>query len=390
MNKKSVETENKFPIIQTGWQLVIEGEEFKLVFKKTRNEIEINGTSATIFSLIDDEKSVLDIIEELNSVYPEAGDAIANDTLEVMNIFAEQKIITLSDEPKSATYPKATPPHDKAKLCIGMATYDDYDGVYFSIQSMRLFHPEILDHVEFLVIDNNPAGRCSASLKKLDTMIGRYRYIPNGKIAGTAVRDYVFSEANADYVMCMDSHVLVEAGAIAKLINYFDENPNCMDLLQGPLLNDGFKFVSTHFRPKWSAGMYGTWGTDSRGKDKEGEPFEIEMQGLGLFACRKNAWLGFNENFSGFGGEEGYIHEKYRQAGHKTMCLPFLRWLHRFDRPLGPPNEVTWIDRVRNYAIGHRELGLDTTEMKEHFTELLGKSEMEKIISELESELGVI
>ncbi len=388
MTKKEAKNETKFPIVQPGWQLVIEGEEFKLVSKKTLNEIGINGTSATVFSLINDEKSVFDIIEELSGAYPDAADAIAVDTLDIMKVFAEQNIIVLSDAPKSAAYPQATPRHDKAKLCIGMATYDDYDGVYFSIQSLRLFHPEILDQVEFIVIDNNPAGRCSASLKKLDSTIERYRYIPNGKITGTAVRDYVFAEANADYVMCMDSHVLVDAGAIAKLIKYFDDNPDSMDLLQGPLLNDGFKFVSTHFRPKWSAGMYGTWGTDARGTKKDGEPFEIQMQGLGLFACRKEAWLGFNENFSGFGGEEGYIHEKFRQAGNKTICLPFLRWLHRFDRPLGPPNEVTWHDRVRNYAIGHHELGLDTSEMKEHFIELLGEHEMKKIMSKLEPELG--
>jgi hypothetical protein len=26
-------------------------------------------------------------------------------------------------------------------LTIGMATYDDYDGVYFTLQSLRMYHP---------------------------------------------------------------------------------------------------------------------------------------------------------------------------------------------------------------------------------------------------------
>ena len=26
-----------------------------------------------------------------------------------------------------------------------MATYDDYDGVYFSVQAIRLYHPEVTD-----------------------------------------------------------------------------------------------------------------------------------------------------------------------------------------------------------------------------------------------------
>ena len=53
--------------------------------------------------------------------------------------------------------------------------------------------------------------------------------------------------------------------------------------------------------------------------------FEIPMQGLGLFACRRAAWVGFNTRFRGFGAEEGYIHEKTRQHGGRTLCLPFLR-----------------------------------------------------------------
>jgi hypothetical protein len=49
----------------------------------------------------------------------------------------------------------------------------------------------------------------------------------------------------------------------------------------------------------------------------------IPAQGMGVFACRKNNWLGFNPKFRGFGGEEGYIHEKYRKNGKQVICLPF-------------------------------------------------------------------
>ena len=76
------------------------------------------------------------------------------------------------------------------------------------------------------------------------------------------------------------------------------------------------------------------------------------MQGLGLFACRREAWPGFNPRFRGFGGEEGYLHEKVRRNGGRVLCLPALGWTHRFARPLGPPYRPTWEDRVRNYRIG--------------------------------------
>ena len=44
------------------------------------------------------------------------------------------------------------------KLTIGMATYDDYDGVYFTLQAIRLYHPEILHDVEFLVVSRQCLG----------------------------------------------------------------------------------------------------------------------------------------------------------------------------------------------------------------------------------------
>ena len=40
------------------------------------------------------------------------------------------------------------------KLTIGLATYDDYHGVYFSIQALRMYHTEIINKTEILVVDN--------------------------------------------------------------------------------------------------------------------------------------------------------------------------------------------------------------------------------------------
>jgi hypothetical protein len=133
--------------------------------------------------------------------------------------------------------------------------------------------------------------------------------------------------------------------------------------------------------------MYGTWCDDPRAADPTSPPFEIPMHGLGLFAMRTAAWSGFNASFRGFGGEEGYIHEKVRRRGGRTLCLPFLRWLHRFGRPLGPPYVNRWEDRIRNYVIGFKELGLDSTEMETHFGELLGVETSARIFREIRSSL---
>ena len=38
------------------------------------------------------------------------------------------------------------------ELTVGMATYRDFDGVYFTIQALRLYHD--MEGVEVLVVDN--------------------------------------------------------------------------------------------------------------------------------------------------------------------------------------------------------------------------------------------
>lgn len=288
-----------------------------------------------------------------------------------------------------ATYsvPEATPKGPPKKLTIGMATYDDYDGVYFSIQALRLYHKEILHDVEILVVDNHPDGPCAAALKKLDVTIPGYRYVPEQGMTGTTVKEIVFREACGEFILCIDCHVLIVPGALQRLMEYLDAHPGCRDLLQGPLVKDDLVKIFTHFQPVWRTGMYGIWATDERGLDINAEPFDIPMQGAGLFCCHRDAWPGFNPRFRGFGGEEGYLHEKFRQNGGRTLCLPFLRWLHRFERPLGIPYEIRWHDRIRNYMIGFLELGLETQPIKDHFGEYLGQDGTLRICEDIKNEM---
>lgn len=280
--------------------------------------------------------------------------------------------------PTLARYPK--------RLTVGMATFDDYDGVYFTLQSIRLHHPEVADEIEYIVVDNNPDGVCGHHLKALENWIPTYRYIPVRERSGTAVRDYVMQEAASDYVLNLDCHVLLVPGSLARLMRYFEVNPQTSDLLQGPMLYDGLNTLSTHMKPEWWQGTFGTWGRDEAGCDPEAPPFDIPLQGLGLYACRRAAWPGYNPMFRGFGGEEGYIHEKFRQAGGRTLCLPFLRWLHRFGRPLGVPYKVSWHDRVRNYLIGFEELGWSTEPVLAHFRDHIG-STAETVIEDIQREI---
>jgi hypothetical protein len=289
--------------------------------------------------------------------------------------------------PDRPSIPEATPPGAERFLTIGMATYDDYDGVYFSVQAIRLYHPEVTSQTEILVIDNHPEGPCAAALKKLESQVEGYRYVPCNSHRGTAVRDLLFRESNAPWVLASDSHVQFAPGALARLAAFLAERPESNDLWQGPLLSDDLKGLSSHFDPVWSAGMYGQWALDLRAADCNAPPFEIGMQGLGVFACRKAAWPGFNPRFSGFGGEEGYLHDKIRQRGGRVFCLPFLRWTHRFNRPLGIPYRPVWRERIRNYLLGQAELGLDGRPVEAHFESFLGAGAARPLIEAAKSEI---
>lgn len=294
-------------------------------------------------------------------------------------------------QPEAASpLPAPTPRLGPVKLTIGMATYDDYDGVYFTIQALRLYHPEVLADAEIIVVDNHPEGAAASHLKGLEHAIPNYRYIPFQGASGTAApRDRIVAEADGRYVLSLDCHVLLVPDAIRRLLAYFDARPDCNDLLQGPLLYDDARSLSPYWKPVWGAGMFGQWAFDERATDPDGAPFEIAMQGLGLYAFRKEAWPSFHPQFRGFGGEEFYIHEKFRHRGDRTLCLPFLRWMHRFGRPGGVPYRNIWEDRIRNYLLGHHEFGLSTADMEAHFGQLLGAELSARLFREAREELGI-
>ena len=113
---------------------------------------------------------------------------------------------------------------------------------------------------------------------------------------------------------------------------------------------------------------------------KKGEPFEVPMQGMGLFSFWREAFAPVNLPFLHFGAEEFYFAERTRQAGGKTICHPKIGWWHRFDWPkrtfpMGMKN------KVRNYLIGWKSLygSLDhpmMQEMIEHWKTILSEEDL--------------
>lgn len=245
------------------------------------------------------------------------------------------------------------------KLTIGMAVYDDIDGVYFTVQSLRANHD--LNDCEIVVVDNKGSDNLYKWINAWGN--GVVRYEKYTEIQGTsAPRQQVFERAKGEYVICIDSHVLLMPGSIDKLWD-----GDC--LIHGPMIYDNLMSCCTGMKNVWRDNMWGIWDDSINIRDLPSIPFDIWGHGLGLFGCRKDSWLGFNSGFRQFGGEEGYIHEKYRKAGKKVICLPWLKWIHRFEEIRNNKSnyERNMIYRVKNYLLGFDELGLDITPIVEHF-----------------------
>jgi hypothetical protein len=277
----------------------------------------------------------------------------------------------------------------KPRLTIGFAHYDDFRGLWPTIQSFRVYHREVMPQTEFVIVDNNPESEQAKLARDFVQNWGSRgncgaQWIPFTAVKGTsAPRDHVFRVARGDVVLVCDPHILIEPGSLNRLLDYYEANPDSLDMLQGPLLYDDAETVGgTHFDQIWRAEMLGVWSTDQRGTDPQAEPFEIPAQGLGVFAMRRAAWVGFPAGLSGFGGEECNVHELVRQRGGRTLCAPWLRWLHRFGRDGGTPYPLLRWQKVRNYVIWAKTLGKPLADIHDHFVSsgLLSQADWQAIV----------
>jgi len=318
------------------------------------------------------------------------------------------------------------------RLSVVMAHFEDYQGVFFTVQALRMYHANVMKDVEIVVVDNTPGLEEGQQVQgflraNASPMTAGVKYIPMpDPISTSSTRNRAIAEATGDHVVCVDCHVLLVPGSLERLLQFYESNPDSLDLYHGPLLMDNLGYVATHFDDVWRAEMWGIWasawqcdcgkgirfstyddngetayrslemnpiplsrcgecgkplpvigwaghepkltkaGFTKLGHDPNGQPFDIPGQGLGLFSCRRDAWLGFVDA-PGFGGEEMVIHEKFRMAGRRVVCLPFLQWNHRFTKNKKVRYPLLVERKVGKYVLGFNELGMDLEPVYKHF-----------------------
>ncbi|WP_049714318.1 hypothetical protein [Streptomyces caatingaensis] len=272
-----------------------------------------------------------------------------------------------------------TPAPPAARLTVAVVVRDDdHDGAYFTALALRLHHPEAAGRCELLLADGDPGGPAAPALRGLPWL----RHVSCDQVHGSALRDLAVREARTEWVLCVDSGTLLAPGALARLLALADARPGARDLFQGPLLDDDLRAVRTHLDPVFDGSSFGTWGCDPRGTDPDAPPFEIGMQDLGLFACRREAWPGFNPRLRGHGAEEGYLHKKYRAAGARVLCLPFLRWTRRAPGAPAPDPGALWRDRL----LAWEEAGMAVEPVLDHCREVYGDAAVDGWVAERAAE----
>lgn len=264
-------------------------------------------------------------------------------------------------------------------LSVCIPVYDDYDGLYFTVQALRLYHD--LAEVSITVVDGSPHGSHAVEQLTSDTNV---RYLPAPWVRGVAAaKDVGIWAADADAVLCLDSHVLLYPGVFTRLKHYYLDNPDCKDLLQGPRIYDN-GHIATHLDLVWAGRSFGAPAYDKR--IETGKPFVIEMQAMQVFSVKKDSWPGYSPYFYGHGGgEEGYIHEKVRRRGGQCLCLPWFKWVHRPRRTKVGSPRAHLLDRITNYIIAWRELNLNEQIPINYFRNQIRPYEMAEVIATADS-----
>lgn len=238
------------------------------------------------------------------------------------------------------------------RLTIGWACYDDPEGSFWTASSLRLYHLgnyKNREDVQILIIDDFPNK--TDGLENLANIVGaKYKHIPKEKGPAHA-KNSVFENADGEYVLLLDSHVILQNGAIDYILKGINNNKIKKDMWCGPLLNENKDVMATHMEPKWRGDFYGVW----RNENPLPRIFEIPMHGTAMFLMKKEHFPKFSNNFMGFAGEEGYIHEKVRKNGGKVFCHSALGWIHRFMRSKPVTYRLYLEDKIFNYLIAFYE-----------------------------------
>ena len=273
------------------------------------------------------------------------------------------------------------------KLTIGMANWEDVEGAFWTLTSIRQYHVKAeRTDVELLVIDDMPEKQ--QDLENVCNNSGA-RYVHHSKNKGPAhAKDSVWEHAKGEYVLLVDSHVLLAPCSVQYIIDAIDSDLIGKDLWTGPLLNERGHMIASELLPEWRGQFFGVWHTDPelpKIKIKE-----IEGHGSAYTLMKREHYPYFSKHFKGFSAEELYIHQKVRNNGGKCYVHLDLGWVHRFYRSKPITYSLTLNDKFHNYLVASYEMGWSIKQCCEYFAKNLPAEQHKSVMDGVKAILSDI
>jgi len=268
------------------------------------------------------------------------------------------------------------------KLTIGMSNWDDVEGAFWTLSAIRQYHvPAENKEVELLVIDDMPTKQ--EDLERLCTLSAA-RYIHYSKNKGPAhAKDSVWELAEGEYVLLIDSHVLLSPCSVNYILDAIDNDLIGKDLWTGPLKNEAGHIVATDLLPEWRGAFFGVWNNN---KEIHNKPIiEIEGHGSAYTLMKKEHYPFFHKDFLGFAGEELFLHQKVRNNGGKCYVHKALGWVHRFHRSKAITYRLLIEDKLRNYLIASYEMGWSIKQCCDYFRPRVPENLYDKTLQEIKA-----
>lgn len=127
---------------------------------------------------------------------------------------------------------RATLTTEYRRLCISLSAADGFDAVWFAVQAVRLYHPEVAGYLSFAIVDFDADAPDAPALAALCGQIPRLYLVPAHSDHDTPLRDRLFHDGYADIICHLDQRALLPGGAFAALLSWFDDHPNHHDVVR--------------------------------------------------------------------------------------------------------------------------------------------------------------
>lgn len=310
------------------------------------------------------------------------------------------------------------------KLSVGFGLYEGVKEFEQTVQGWRMNND--FTNIEFVVVNQTPESKDARTLRNfvngpLRTRTAGARYVEMADKIGVApVRNAIAEAMAGDIKMFCDHHIDFKAGIFEKVIKLVSDPACRTSMFTGPVLNNRLDVIGTHLNPIWRKMGWGIWGKawlHPDGKthfsvielDEKAIPVSLDMeckrldkldfpdipysgyeealrklnyvslgdtddymleipgQGLGFFACHRDAWPGFNPLMRGFRCMELAFCEKFRQQGGKVICVTDWKWWHLWDKFEPAPFPVRNSDAARNAILAWIDMGKDPVELQQQF-----------------------